>query len=79
MTHYKVHKNQRLGVILILFKAAHPEGPLTNLILLSDRSLSLSLSLLEVLHIEVGDDRRQWHVHGHTIDLFVDLPIEAEI
>jgi hypothetical protein len=35
--------------------------------------------LLEVLHIEVGDDRRQWKAHGRTIDLFVELIIEAEV
>jgi hypothetical protein len=35
--------------------------------------------LLEVLHIEVGDDSRQWKAHGHTIDLFVELAIESEV
>jgi hypothetical protein len=34
---------------------------------------------LEVLHIEFDSDRRQWRAHGHTIDLLVELAIEAEV
>jgi hypothetical protein len=35
--------------------------------------------LLKVLHIEVGDGRRQWRAHGHTIGLFVELATIAEL
>jgi hypothetical protein len=35
--------------------------------------------LLEVLHIEGGNDRRQWTAHGHTINLFVELALEAKV
>jgi hypothetical protein len=35
--------------------------------------------LLEILHIEVGSDLGQWRAHGHTIDLFLELAIEAEV
>jgi hypothetical protein len=35
--------------------------------------------LLKVLHVEVGNDRREWRVHGHTVNLFVELAIETEV
>jgi hypothetical protein len=34
--------------------------------------------LLRIFHEEVGDYRRQWQIHSHTVSLFLKLSTEAE-
>jgi hypothetical protein len=35
--------------------------------------------LLKALHEEVGDNKRQWQTHSHTVGLFIELATEAEV
>jgi hypothetical protein len=35
--------------------------------------------LLGILYEEVGDDRRQWSAHGHSVNLFAELVSESEV
>jgi hypothetical protein len=35
--------------------------------------------LLEVLHVEVGDNWRQWGTRSHTVSLFMELASETEV
>jgi len=33
---------------------------------------------LEVFHVKVGDDWREWRAHGDTVCLFVELAIDTD-
>ena len=34
---------------------------------------------LEVFHVKVGDDWREWRAHGDTVCLFVELAVDTEV